>query len=293
MATAELDLSRTSVTPAEIDCRIASSIAEREAAFELVYEAYLCSGLGEPNPWELRVTPYHLLPTTEVFIAVHRGEVVLTYTLVVDGDLGVPMESVYGPEVNELRRAGVRFAEASCLADRRELLNGSFLPVFCELSRLVAQYSRKRGIHRILAAMHPRHSRFYRRILGFEQFGAEKAYPSVGYRPAVAVNLNFVRLPSHRPDCQNLLFGETVADEHLEPEPMSESDREYFAKMVDSSLTLAPLGEAEERSRGRAPAVKTGGRRRTLVTPGSPATTAKDPSSPPVQWFPRVVARAS
>ena len=44
----------------------------------------------------MRVTPYHLLPTTEIFIALHQGEVVLTYTLVLDGRLGVPMESVYG-----------------------------------------------------------------------------------------------------------------------------------------------------------------------------------------------------
>jgi hypothetical protein len=276
----------------DIQYRIASTRQERAAAFALVYDAYLYSGLGDPNPWQLRVTPYHLLPTTEVFIAVHQGEVVLTYTLVMDGELGVPMESVYGPEVRALRRAGVRFAEASCLADRRELLNGSFLAVFRDLSRLVAQYSRKRRIHRILAAMHPRHSRFYQRILGFQQFGEERTYPSVGYRPAVAMNLDFVGLPSHRPDCQEMLFGETIAEEKLEAKPMSERHREYFEEMVDSSLTLVPLGEAEERSRDSAPVTKARRRRQKAATPTYDATTPEQANWPPMRWF-QLAARAS
>ena len=45
------------------------------------------------------VTPYHLLPTTEIFIAEYQGEVIFTMSLVIDGDLGVPMEHVYGDEI--------------------------------------------------------------------------------------------------------------------------------------------------------------------------------------------------
>jgi len=249
MVTAPFDHDAALYSSSDIVCKIADTLAERKAAFELVYEAYLISGLGEPNSWGVRVTPYHLLPTTEIFIALQRGEVVLTYTLVVDGRLGVPMESVYGSEVEELRLAGVHFGEASCLADRRDQLNGSLLPVFLDVSRLVAQYCRRRSIHRVLAAMHPRHAKFYRRILGFEQFGEQKAYPSVGYRPAVAMNLNFARLPYHRPDCHQVLFGKPIANRHLAVRPISKDEREYFAPMVDPSLSLVPLGESEEWSR--------------------------------------------
>ena len=256
MNTSELDHRAIShdATPemtGEIDCRVAATFAEHEAAFRLVYNAYLTSGLGKPNAWRLRVTPYHLLPTTKVFIAVRGGAVLLTYTVVMDGELGVPMESVYGREVDRLRQAGIRFGEASCFADRRDLLNGSLLPAFLGVSRLVAQYTSRRGIHRILAAMHPRHARFYQRILGFEQFGEEKSYPSVGYRPAVAMNLDFVRLPRHRPDCHEVLFGKAIEPEKLLNRPMSQRHARYFARAVDPSLALVPLGETEELRRDR------------------------------------------
>src|SRR5690606_3507969 len=50
-------------------CSIAATRAERERAFRLIYDAYVRSGLGTPNAWQMRVTPYHLLPTTTIFNA--------------------------------------------------------------------------------------------------------------------------------------------------------------------------------------------------------------------------------
>ena len=144
MATVEFDCDAVPGMGSGVRCRIAATRSEREAAFELVYEAYLRSGLSDPNPWRVRVTPYHLLPDAEVFVAVHRGQVLLTYTFVFDGELGVPMELVYAREVDELRRAGVRFAEATCLADRREELGGAFLPVFLNLTRFATQFAAAR-----------------------------------------------------------------------------------------------------------------------------------------------------
>lgn len=55
-----------SATPPELVCRVASSQAERQAAFSLVYRAYLQAGLIELNPYEMRVTAYHLLTGTDV-----------------------------------------------------------------------------------------------------------------------------------------------------------------------------------------------------------------------------------
>jgi len=129
-------------TTADVTYRIASTRQEREAAFRLVYQSYLRSGLGEVNDYQMRVTPYHLLPTTEVFIAQLRGEVIFTMSLVTDGELGVPMEHVYGDEIARLRRQGLRVGEVSCLADRRAALE-RFFPVFLRTSRLMVQYARR------------------------------------------------------------------------------------------------------------------------------------------------------
>src|SRR5687768_2466645 len=49
------------------DCGIASTHAQRDAAFQLIYQAYARSGLAAPNEHGRRVTPYQLLPTTTIF----------------------------------------------------------------------------------------------------------------------------------------------------------------------------------------------------------------------------------
>ena len=112
----------TATVPDTISCRIAATRQEREAAFRLVYASYLHSGLAEMNGYQMRVTPYHLLPSTEMFIAEYQGEVIYTMSLVIDGALGVPMDQVYGDEVARLRRKGMLVGEVSCLADRRSQL---------------------------------------------------------------------------------------------------------------------------------------------------------------------------
>ncbi|HEX7447584.1 MAG TPA: hypothetical protein VF306_08570, partial [Pirellulales bacterium] len=83
--------------------KVADSFAEREAAFRLVYAAYTRAGLIEQNPFQMRVTPYQLLDTTDMFVAVQAGEVISTVSLVSDGEIGLPMEAIYDHEVEKLR----------------------------------------------------------------------------------------------------------------------------------------------------------------------------------------------
>ncbi len=196
MLVAEGNQASTEIT-ADISCRIAATRQEREAAFRLVYSSYLRSGLGEMNGCQMRVTPYHLLPTTEVFIAEYEGEVIFTMSLVTDGALGVPMENVYGEEIARLRRRGLRVGEVSCLADRRtELVR--FFPLFLRTGRVLAQYAHRQGLDAIVAAVHPKHARLYRRYFDFRIIGEEKEYPTVRNHPAIALWAEFARLERER-----------------------------------------------------------------------------------------------
>ena len=233
-------------TAADLEYRIAATFADRSAAFCLVYAAYLRRGLGMRNPHEMRVTPYHLLPTTEILFAQSGEEVVFTMSLVKDGQLGVPMEVVYGPEVAERRQRGLRFGEVSCLADC-DGERSAFLPIMVQMSRLVVQYSLKQGLDELLIAVHPRHARFYRRFMGFEVIGGERSYPTVRNRPAIALCMNFASLARHRPECYEMFCGEQIPDERLVSQPI-----------VDSAFTAAPLGDraseaADARPNRRAP----------------------------------------
>lgn len=237
------DLTHTS---ADIEYRIAVHREEREAAFRLVYRSYLEAGLGQPNQHGMRVTPYHLLPSTEVFVAVLQSEAIYTVSLIGDGELGLPMESVYRQEVNERRKQGCRIGEVSCLADRRSKHRKCF-PVFMRLCRLTAQYAWHHGMDQLLVAVHPRHARFYQRFMDFRPIGGEKSYPSVQNRPAIALELDLVRLHREGGRGYETLFAPTIPAEELASAQFTPSQNEYLRPMVDPSFNGAPLpmGEGE------------------------------------------------
>jgi len=244
MVLASRDFEVAPETTLDIDYRIAATRQEREAAFHLVYKSYLRARLGGMNRYEMRVTPYHLLPTTEVFIAQYQDDVIFTISLVGDGELGLPMELVYGEEAALRRRLGLRMAEVSCLADRRTQFRG-FFPVFIRLCRVMVQTARMRGYDELVVAVHPKHARFYRRFMAFEVFGQQQAYPTVRNHPAVAMSLNFARIDRELPSSYDTFFGESLPEEMLRPCPIGAADCDYFRAMIDPSFKLAPLGEEE------------------------------------------------
>ncbi len=244
MLVAEGNQASTEIT-ADISSRIAATRQEREAAFRLVYSSYLRSGLGEMNGCQMRVTPYHLLPTTEVFIAEYQGDVIFTMSLVADGALGVPMENVYGDEIAALRGRGLRVAEVSCLADRRAKL-ARFFPIFLRTSRLMVQYAHRQGLDGLVVAVHPKHARFYRRYFDFRVIGEEKEYPTVRNHPAIALWMEFARLDVELPASYRALVADPYSAEELAPQPISAADREYVRPLIDPSFQCVPIGDAED-----------------------------------------------
>jgi hypothetical protein len=249
IATKKTATARTSAT--ELRYKIASTREEREAAFHLVYNSYLQAGLGEENYYQMRVTPYHLTDHSEVFVAKRGDKVVFTMTLIVDGsDLGVPMASVYGDEVDRLRNQGLRLGEVSCLADCQRHVK-EFFPIFLATSRLMVQYARYRGLDALVAAVHPRHARFYHRFMDFQFFGLRKTYPTVRNHPAVALWLEFARIDREIPAQHKFFFGEKIPYQHLVPQPISEDEREYFRPMIDHKFQCAPLGDGDDFDQGQ------------------------------------------
>lgn len=223
----------------------AANQAERTAAFRLVYQAYTRAGLIEENPYQMRVTPYQMLDSTQVFVAVCNNEVMSTVSLVGDGVLGLPMEGIYGEEVERLRARGISVAEVSSLADRRRQLSRT-LPVFVPLMRLMVQAARYRGIEQLLVAVHPRHARFYQRFLSFDNVGDVKSYPLVRNNPAVALSLDFAKLDRVRPVNYETFFGDPLSEEQLAAQPMSDYERRRFAPAAKYGGGFTLVGPSDE-----------------------------------------------
>jgi hypothetical protein len=181
---------QSSVTALSLEVAIARSRQELTEAFQLVFKSYLQAGLVGQRPSGLRLTPHHLLPTSEVLLAKSDGGVVSTLSMFGDGYLGLPMDSMYPKELKMLRNQGIRLAEIGCLADRRTCQN-RFIKTFAELGRLLAQVASNRGIDAIVAVTHPRHARLYERVMGFRQMGQLSDCPYANGNPAVALFLKF------------------------------------------------------------------------------------------------------
>jgi hypothetical protein len=230
---------------APVELKVAETPTERRDAFRLVYDQYVKTGLSRPNVHRVRVTPYHLLPTTHVFVAYYRGEIIATMTLVGDGKLGLPMESIYSDAVQCRRAQGLKTSEVTCLADRRTN-HRDFLTVFCGLSRVLAQFARRHGYDQLLVTCHPKHSAFYRRFLGFDVIGSVAECPHVQNKPAVPLCLDFDYVDHHPPPFYERFFGEWLPDEQLQPSRMSPIETSVLRRMVDRAFDRKPMSAVSD-----------------------------------------------
>ncbi len=228
----------------DIECRVATSRQELFEAFHLVYEQYRQSGLMTPNACQMRITPCHLLSTTEVLVALDRGKVNCTMSVVRDGELGLPMESVYHEEVASLRLREISLAEVSCLADNHDPAAKSQSALF-QLMPLVAQLAYYRGVDQLLIAVHPRHARFYRRFLAFDVIAEERTHGKVCGKPAVALSADLVHLSVNHPRVHQWMFGEPFPTAVLEYSPLHWNLLDEMRAIVDTCFGGTSAHERE------------------------------------------------
>jgi hypothetical protein len=223
-------ISNEKTSPRPIECRVARSQADREAAFRLIYDSYLRAGLVRENPFGMRVSPYHLLPTTEMFVATVEETVVATMSIVMDGELGLPMESIFPEEIAQRRQAGTRLAEVSCLADRRAEPQ-RFMSLMVLLSRLLAQFANYVQVEELLLAVHPSHARFYQRRLNFTPIAFEEAYPLVCNKPAQGMSLNIASVFKNEPAEYEIYVKERLPPQAFSRVPLTAAEKLLFGRI--------------------------------------------------------------
>ncbi len=218
---------------ADITIKVASSRDERQGAFRLAYNAYHRAGLCEARDEGLRITPYQLLPTTDIIVAILRGEVISTLSLVRDGELGLPVEAVYPEEVRQRRANGLKLAEVSCLADRRKDA-ARFFSLFSELAQVMIQMADREVVDQLLIAVHPRHARMYCRAMAFKQIGDARDYEAVNGNPAVLLCLDLEDGKANRMETWKRFAGDPLPEAVVEPQPICETDRRHFERLAQS-----------------------------------------------------------
>jgi hypothetical protein len=232
----------------EIRASIGRERAELEAAFRLLATNYRARGYEAPGTKPCRFTRYHALPGTATFIARHDRRVVATLSLVPDTELlGLPMESIYGPEVDRLRRQGRRLAEFTSLAVQGLSLR-EFIQVFNTLIKLAMQYHLRQGGDTWVMTVHPRHRGYYRKVLGFSPLGTLRPHPAVQGHPAEACVLDPEQMRGSAPAMYREALGDPLPEPVLAAEAWSADRVRYFGRRstaVDPMTIETILGLVE------------------------------------------------
>jgi hypothetical protein len=196
---------------ASLHVSLATTRAELDAASRLVHDCYVHRGYRAPSPDGRHVSPHLAMPTTAIFVARADGAVVATVALVVDSELQLPCDALYGAELFALRAAGRRLAEVSALAVQ-EGWRDVGLGALRALVQVVGIYGRERAhVDDLCIAVHPRHAAFYERRLRFRRFGALRAYEAVNGAPAVGLRLDLSEL--ERPLADGTFAGSVFSPE--------------------------------------------------------------------------------
>ena len=165
------------------------------------------------------------------------GELVGTMSLCLDQGKSLPADENFRDRLDVLRRQGRRLAEPSRLA----IDAGMSKRVFASLIHISFLYAhRLHGYTDYVIEVNPRHVAFYQRMLGFADFGGERACSRVG-APAV-----LLRLPLDEMGARIRRWGGS-----FEQHPGERSFYPYFFSASDEpdiSARLAALCRGGERA---------------------------------------------
>ncbi len=159
-----------------------------ERACRLLYREYLERGYCAPSPWRLHYSPHMFGERSRTFVQTASGTVQGTLSIFPDDAQGLPLESLYRREIDDLRGRGLGLAEIGLLACRggpgQAPDAGARLQSLFLLFKIAVSYGRSLGISHLLIAIHPRHRRLYE-SLGFLKMSKVRSYPAVRGHPAL------------------------------------------------------------------------------------------------------------
>jgi hypothetical protein len=158
--------------------RMASSTGGREQASMLLKKMYAWRG-------------YSIDPTTEkepnkiTLVADTDGKTIGTMTLCFDSEFGLPADENFHDKLEELRAQKRKLCEPSRLAIEEDVPKR----VFASLIHVSYIYAHNiYGFTDYVIEVNPRHAMFYKRMLGFHDFGEERTCTRVN-APAVLLRL--------------------------------------------------------------------------------------------------------
>lgn len=166
-----------------------TNIQSLQWAWRLVYRQYVDIKIIDENPYELWAFPHYFSEYARTWVGSVEENITCTISCVLDTENGLPLDSYYNVELNDLRQRGAKLAEIGLLADSNENTNPSTL---LDLQRQALQFGLHAGHAEFVIGVHPRHVRYYRTLFGFEPIGEEKQYVHLNDAPVVLLHMSLL-----------------------------------------------------------------------------------------------------
>ncbi len=173
----------------------ACTVEDLRKAYQLVHDVYLGTGFIEAEPAGMRLRIFEATLETATFVAKVDDRVVGVLSVVDDTlELGLPSDTAFKKELDELRAQGLILAEVTNQAVASEYRKSA---VPTELMRCAVAHGLKGNYDAAVATVSPSHNGFYE-LLGFRERGPLRSYSDKLHDPVVSLimDMNLWRKPA-------------------------------------------------------------------------------------------------
>ena len=171
--------------------RVAKSMDDYKAVWRLTYEEYTKCGYTDQSKVQdscLQHYP-HLdqIPETSVILVEECGKLLGTISVTEDGRFGLHTDEAFSEQTERIRDECAERGE-SLGASWRIVTSSAARQQLSVVKRLISSAivnMRERGLDVLLFTFHPKHERFYQKVLGLRTLAKVSAVGSVCENPAV------------------------------------------------------------------------------------------------------------
>lgn len=182
----------------DFSVEIAKSKEDLESAYSLLHECYVSAKLMKSHSSGLRCNWYSVLPQTTTIVVKYKGVVAGTVSLIVDSSSGLPSDSEYLLENNELRRSLGRLVEVSALAVSRKFRHNGHIVSLLLMKYLFNYATKFLQAKSLVCTIHDRAEAFYRALWHFRRNGKLVKYPYVEGARAIHMSLEISPVKSEQ-----------------------------------------------------------------------------------------------
>jgi hypothetical protein len=174
--------------------KAADCIQDYFTALKLVQDVYIEEGYVNAHEVSspCRILENHFFDKTAVFIGKKNEKLIFTVSLFPDSPYGLPMDAIFGKELDLLRAQGRKIGEVGCLATHPDVRDGS-QNMLMQGNKILFKYAKEHlQLDDLVITVNPKHAPVYKQLLLFNDLanGQVKTYPKVNRNPAVALILN-------------------------------------------------------------------------------------------------------